>query len=220
MPFRKRRNVGLLVPVCAYLLFFGGGEILAQETGPAFVPNRAWYDQETGSVSYPNNPYQQFDRSDWSNWPNTQNTISTLLTSGDPITLIPHVLELANKYGILQYLVVLTVVFVFQYVRNTQKSALHREEFFHRQLEYSERRTTEDLSRLSVKLGELYQDFRSLQEKFERHSELIRANGELSREIVATMSTHNLAVEKGIGELSTKLDHLTFRRPGPRGILP
>jgi len=204
MLFCQRRIVTILVPVCGVLLFFGLGDVFAQGTGPTFIPNRAGYEQNAGTFPGP--------MSSQPNWPDAQDAVSTLLTSGDPVTLIPHALQLANKYGILQCVFVLTVVFVFHYVRNAQKSALQREEFFRQQLEHSDRRTTEDLSRLSTKLAELDQDFRSLQEKFDRHSELIRANGELSREIVKTMAAHNQAVEKGIGELSFKLDHLAFQR--------
>jgi hypothetical protein len=224
MLFRQRRLAAFLVPG---LLWFGGfGCALAQESGPTFIPHPYRHDQGTGAVpSYPpgypggydSGPYPQPYRPEpETTLPNTQDALSTLLLTGDPVTLIPHALHLANKYGILQCLVVLTAVFMFQYVRNAQKGALHREEFFQQQLESSDRRTTEDLSRLSVKLSDLDQDLRSLQEKFDRHSELIRTNGELSREIVATMAAHNRAVEKGIGELSVKLDHLAARRNGTR----
>ena len=227
MLFCQRRIAAWSVPIFGLVWFLGFGCTLAQGNGPTFIPNKAGYEQSTGIVPsypagypvgydsglYPTNPYPQ---SGWpeqgGSFPNAQDAFSTLLSTGDPVTLIPHAFQLANKYGILQCLVVLTAIFLFQYVRNAQKSAMGREEFFRQQLEYSDRRTSEDLSRLSLKLGELDQDMRSLQEKFDRHSELIRANGELSREIVTTMAAHNLAVEKGIGELSAKIDHLAARR--------
>jgi len=224
MLFCQRRIVAFPVPIFGLVWFLGFGCALAQGNGPTFIPNKAGHEQEAGIVpshqaGYPggyDSGLRPYPQSGWPEpggmFPHAQDAFSTLLSSGDPVTLIPHAFHLASKYGILQCLVVLTAVFVFQYVRNAQKSALGREEFFRQQLEYSDRRTSEDLSRLSLKLGELDQDMRSLQEKFDRHSELIRANGELSREIVTTMAAHNLAVEKGIGELSAKLDHLAARR--------
>lgn len=222
MPKKSRRLAALLLLLgCLTLLT---GVVAAQHDGPTFVPKR--YQPDPGSRTNRNGPndgttsympsYAPHDgnRSDAATGcPGPHDAVSTLLQTGDPITLIPHAVHLANRYGILQCLVVLTVVFVFQYVRNAQKSALQREEFFRQQLEYSDRRTTEELTRLSMKLGELDQDVRSVQDKFDRHGELIRANGELSREIVATMSAHNLAVEKGIGELSMKFDSLAAQRP-------
>ncbi len=134
---------------------------------------------------------------------------SPLMLTGDPITMIPHAIDLANRYGIVQCVAVLLVVFIFQYVRSTQKSASRREGVFHNQLDYSDRRTTEELTRLSSKLGMMEQDFRALQDRFDRHAELIRTNGGLCREIVSTMTAHNVAVEQGIGELGAKLDALT-----------
>jgi hypothetical protein len=137
--------------------------------------------------------------------------LTPLLMTGDPITMIPHAIDLANKYGIVQCIAVLLVMFIFQYVRNSQKNASQREAFFHQQLNYSDQRTTEELSRLSTKLGLMEQDLRSLQDRFDRHAELIRTNGQLCREIVSTMTAHNLAVEQGLTELGAKIDSLVLK---------
>ena len=135
--------------------------------------------------------------------------LSSFVMTGDPISLVPHAIDLANRYGIVQCVAVLLVIFIFQYVRNTQKSAAQREEFFHNQLNYSDKRTTEELTRLSSKLGHMEQDLRALQDRFDKHAELIRTNGQLCREIVSTMTAHNLAVEQGIAELGMKFETLT-----------
>ena len=136
--------------------------------------------------------------------------LSPMLLTGDPISLLPHAIGLADRYGIVQCVAVLLALFLFQYVRNTQKNAQQREEFLHRQLDYSDKRTTEELTRLSSKLGMMEQDLRALQDRFDRHAELIRANGQLCREIVSTMTAHNLAVEQGIAELGVKLETQTM----------
>lgn len=141
-------------------------------------------------------------------YPEQRPGLSPLMLTGDPISLIPHAIDLANRYGIVQCVAVLLVLFIFQYVRNTQKSASQREEFFHNQLNYSDQRATEELTRLSSKLALMEQDLRALQDRFDRHAELIRTNGQLCREIVSTMSAHNMAVEQGIAELVAKLDAL------------
>ena len=136
---------------------------------------------------------------------------SPMALTGDPITMIPHAIDLANRYGIVQCVAVLLVMFIFQYVRNTQKNASQREEFFRNQLNYSDQRTTEELTRLSSKLGMMEQDFRALQDRFDRHAELIRTNGQLCREIVSTMTAHNLAVEQGLAEIAAKVDALAAK---------
>jgi hypothetical protein len=135
--------------------------------------------------------------------------LSPMLLTGDPVTLLPYALNFANQYGIVPCIAVLLAIFIFQYIRSSQKNAQQREEFLHRQLDYSDKRTTEELTRLSSKLGMMEQDLRALQDRFDRHAELIRANGQLCREIVATMTAHNLAVEQGISELGVKLTMLT-----------
>ena len=95
----------------------------------------------------------------------------------DPITILPHVIYLANRYGILQCITILIAIYFFQYVKTAQGNSHAREEFYRQQLNYSDKRTTEELTRLSSKLSLMEQDFRALQDKFDRHGELIRANG-------------------------------------------
>jgi len=235
MMFRCQQWIVTLV-LCWFL--GGMGVALAQTGGPTFYPKRnqaatmereyppvpeptvpagrsilggeSGYGGKYGPPDYPQYPYDQTP-----SFPsNDSHGLSPLLLSGDPVAVLPHAIDLANKYGIVQCLAVLLVVFIFQYVRNSQKSANQREEFLHQQLNYSEKRTTEELTRLSSKLGMMEQDLRALQDRFDRHAELIRANGQLCREIVSTMTAHNLAVEQGITELGAKLDTLTsaFRK--------
>jgi len=130
----------------------------------------------------------------------------------DPISMLPHAIYLANRYGILQCITILIAMYFFQYVKTAQRNSHAREEFYRQQLNYSDKRTTEELTRLSSKLNLMEQDFRALQDKFDRHGELIRANGQLCREIVSTMTAHNFAVEQGIEELGAKLDLLAVRQ--------
>ena len=210
------------VLLCAIFLL-GVPEHSMADDGPTFAPTRSTQSPVSGQESIVKDRYEPFsfpeqqsypDRGGWeqgSSWSGNYDTATSLFLTNDPVALIPQALNLANRYGIFQCIVVLTVVFIFQYVRNTQKSAIQREEFFRQQLEYSDRRTTEELTRLAIKLGELDQGFRSMQEKFERHSELIRTNAELSREIVSTMTAHNHAVEKGIAELSLRMESRPIR---------
>lgn len=218
--------------IVAWLLFlslFGSvtGDVIAQEGRPTFYPNRSGQEQPgarpaleqdvpagrdiLGTDSempygYPYTP-SPYGYPDYR--PDPRPGFSPLMMTGDPVALIPHAIDLANKYGIVQCIAVLLVIFIFQYVRSTQKSASQREEFFHNQLNYSDKRTTDELTRLSSKLALMEQDLRALQDRFDRHAELIRTNGQLCREIVSTMTTHNLAVEQGIADLGTKIETLT-----------
>lgn len=213
-----------------FLFWFGSvTSVAAQDGRPTFYPIRVGQEQ-TGTrpvpeqdasagrdilgsdlettYGYPYQPYPyQGGYPDYR--PDSRPGLSPLVMTGDPISLIPHAIDLANKYGIVQCIAVLLVIFIFQYVRNTQKSASQREEFFHSQLNYSDKRTTDELTRLSSKLALMEQDLRSLQDRFDKHAELIRTNGQLCREIVSTMTAHNLAVEQGIAELVAKIETLT-----------
>lgn len=226
MNFAKQWIVAFVLS-CSFVLFWTGS-LAAQEERPTFYPNRTqadqWGSRPVQGQDVPAGreildtdrdlPYGYAYTPNQYAWPDKQPDISPLLTGGDPVSLIPHAMDLANKYGIVQCVAVLLVIFIFQYVRSAQKSATQREEFFHQQLNYSDKRTTDELTRLSSKLALMEQDIRSLQDRFDRHAELIRTNGQLCREIVSTMTAHNLAVEQGIAELGAKIESLTvaFRR--------
>lgn len=219
----KQWIVTLLLLVSCAVFLPGPGS--AQEDRPTFYPNRTRQETpgtrpvqeqdvpagrdilgaETGvPYGYGYTPYPPQDP-----YQDHRPGLAPLMLTGDPISMVPHAIDLANKYGIVQSLAVLLTLFIFQYVRNAQKSATQREEFFHQQLNYSDKRTTEELTRLSSKLGHMEQDLRALQDRFDKHAELIRTNGQLCREIVSTMTAHNLAVEQGIAELGMKIDSLT-----------
>lgn len=218
--------------IAVFLLFlayvFGSvTEAPAQDGRPTFYPNRAVREQsgtrpvmeqdapagrdilgaDTDSTfGYPYQPYPN-----QGGYPDYRPGMSPLLLTGDPVSMIPYAVDMANRYGIVQCIAVLLVLFIFQYVRSAQKSASQREEFFHQQLNYSDKRTTDELTRLSSKLALMEQDLRSLQDRFDRHAELIRTNGQLCREIVSTMTAHNLAVEQGIAGIASKIDALAMK---------
>ena len=182
-----------------------GPSVSAQNDRPTFYPHHTRPEPIAPLPPEPDYPVPYGPDSNYS-VPGAQEFLTPNLLSGDPIALLPIAIRFANRYGILQCVSIIAIVFFFQYLRTAQKNTAAREEFFRRQLDYSDERTTGELGKLSAKLSGIDQDFRTLQDQLDRHAELIRANGELSREIVATMTAHNFAVEKGIGELSQKID--------------
>ena len=208
MHLRRTINWSAVVIMFSLLIIW---PVVAQNTDrPTFFPKRDTSQQETPLPPFgqpaPANWYETQIPGEQQSAPQTTAPLQDLpsfgvesvapLLMGDPIMWLPHLTALANKHGLLNCVMLVLAVFLFQYVRTTQKAAKEREAFFKKHMEQSEqsdRRAIKELNQLSAKLNTVDQDIKLIQ-------------NQLSREILSIMSSHNSAVEKGVTELNLKLD--------------
>jgi len=135
-------------------------------------------------------------------------TLPTVPSLDDPTALLPYFISSANKNGLLPTACILGIMFIFQYVRSSQKTACQREQFMQSQLDQSSRRTDHELSQSSMKLSELDMGLRTMQEQFRQQAELIHTSGQVCRDIVNVMAAHNEAVLHGMNEIVEKVNRI------------
>jgi len=174
-----------------------------QPSGPAIPPTFPPAISSPSPSSWQPAPYgpSPYDLS-----PSPYSVLPTITSLDDPTALLPYFITSANQNGLLPTACILGIMFIFQYVRSSQKTACQREQFMQSQLDQSSRRTDHELSQSSMKLSELDMGLRTMQEQFRQQAELIHTSGQVCRDIVNVMASHNEAVLQGMNEIFTKVN--------------
>jgi len=176
-----------------------------QQSGPAIPPTFPPATQPPLQPSWQPSPYGP---SPYDVIPSPYPVLPTVTSLDDPTALLSYFMTSANQNGLLPTACILGIMFIFQYVRSSQKTACQRERFMQSQLDQSSRRTDHELSQSSMKLSELDMGLRTMQEQFRQQAELIHTSGQVCRDIVNVMAAHNEAVLQGINELVEKVNSI------------
>jgi len=175
----------------------------SQPSGPAIPPT---FPPAIPSPSQPSWQPSSYGPSPYDLSPSPYPVLPTVPSLDDPTALLPYFITSANQNGLLPTACILGIMFIFQYVRSSQKTACQREQFMQSQLDQSSRRTDHELSQSSMKLSELDMGLRTMQEQFRQQAELIHTSGQVCRDIVNVMAAHNEAVLQGMNEIFTKVN--------------
>jgi hypothetical protein len=96
-------------------------------------------------------------------------------------------------------------------IRTIYENMRKREDDLQERLRNVEQQNTDRLGQLALTLTSLERDFQQLHRQLEHHAEMIRNNGQISKDITLAMTQQTMTVSQELNDLTSRLNNVLTR---------